>query len=369
MIPVNRPLVTEEDVEAILHAAQGGWISGDGPDVVAFEKALESVLDIPHAVAVSSGTTACDLVVEALEIGQGDQVISPALTIVSTVSAAVRRGAQLTLVDADPDTWCMKANETIDQLTDETALVFPVHIFGLPVDMDPILNSAQALGVPVIEDAAEALGVSYRGRPCGSLGSGAVFSFYANKTVTGGEGGAVVTGDSNLAQAVRSLRNLCFEPEERFVHRRLGFNGRMPNLVAALAASQVKRLESLVAHKRRLGARYLAGLNGHPWLQLPVDVTEYAENSYWVFGVVLLDDAPVDAPELQVSLRNIGVDTRRFFCPLNLQPILRELECVSHEPMPVAERLWERGLYLPSGVGTTDAEIDMTIEALWRQVK
>lgn len=365
MIPVNRPLLSVEDRLAVQAAFDQGWISGDGPFVAEMEARLADVVGVRHAVAMSSGTTACDLIVEALDIGQSDEIVAPAFTIISTVAQAARRGAILRLIDADPETWCMDAAAAASAISTSTKLVVPVHIFGLPVDMDPILLAAERVGAHVIEDAAEALGLVYRGRSCGSLSDAGIYSFYANKTVTGGEGGAVVTNSPNLASRLRSLRNLCFEPSERFVHKSLGFNARMPSLSAALISSQLSRIDQLIEWKRRMGRRYQTGLAGHPWLQLPLDAIDSARNSYWVFGVVLLDDAPVGAKEFQAQLRVQGVDSRRFFCPMNLQPALLDLGVVSDEPMPEAERLWHRGLYLPSGVGTTDDEIDRTIQVLW----
>ncbi len=366
MIPVNRPLVTPEDVAAVSAVLSDGWISGDGPIVRHFEERLAESVGSTHAVGVSTGTSACDITAEALNIGAGDRVVVPATTIISTASHFARLGAQLEVVDADPLTWCMDTDNAVSVITPETRAVVAVHIYGLPVDMNPILKAARNASAWVIEDAAEAIGLTYRGQPCGSVGDVGIFSFYANKTVTSGEGGAVVTSNDEIAEDVRSLRNLCFQTSERFVHERLGYNARMSSLTAALAQSQLCRLDSLVQRKRALGARYSEGLRGHPWLQLPVASTEYAENAYWVYGVVLLPDAPSDAPELMASLRAYEIDTRRFFYPLNKQPALINAGCVSGQPMPVSENLWHRGFYVPSGVGTTDQEIDATIEALWR---
>jgi perosamine synthetase len=366
LIPVNRPLVTPEDVLAVSTVLSDGWISGDGPIVRDFERHLAEAIGTAHAVGLSTGTAACDITAEALKIGSGDRVVVPATTIISTASNFARLGAQLELVDADPLTWCMQTDGAVEAITPDTRAVVAVHIYGLPVDMDPILDAARKVSAWVIEDAAEAIGLSYKGRPCGSIGDIGIFSFYANKTVTAGEGGAVVTSNEQVADEVRSLRNLCFQASERFVHERLGYNARMSSLTAALAQSQLGRLASLVKRKRALGARYSEGLRGHPWLQLPIASTEYAQNSYWVYGVVLQPDAPSDAPEVMASLRARGIDTRRFFYPLNQQPALINAGCVSSRPMPVSENLWHRGFYVPSGVGTTDQEIDETIENLWR---
>ena len=366
MIPVNRPLVTSADVQSVCEILEQGWISGEGPVVEEFERRIAACADSSHAVAVSSGTAACDLLSEAYAIRAGDVIISPATTIISTVSQAVRAGARLELVDADPKTWCMSTSQGVEKMDHDVKAIWLVHLFGLPVDADPLIHAARAHDVRVFEDAAEAIGLTYRGRPCGGLADAGIYSFYANKVVTSGEGGAVVTNDSAIAQRVRSLRNLCFRPEERFVHHDLGYNFRFPSASAALAKSQLSRLDELVVRKREIGHRYLAGLKGHPWLTLPVKSTDYADNVFWVFAVVLSPDAPSSAETMRDRLREAGIDSRRFFCPLNLQPVLQSMGAVTAEPMPVSEMLWERGFYLPSGLGTTDEEIDITIEALWR---
>lgn len=369
MIPVNRPLIEAEDVDAVTGAIRDGWISGEGPFISSFESALANAVQTRHAVAVTSGTTACDLLYDAVGIAPQDEVVLPATTIISTAMRAARDGAKLRLADADPVTWCAPAANLISRITARTRVVFPVHIYGLTVDIDPVVVAARDVGAWVFEDAAEAIGLDYKGRPCGSLADAGVFSFYANKTVTSGEGGAIVCDDDDLASKLRSMRNLSFSTAERFVHEELGINARMPSLSAALAKSQLARLDALIAKKREMGRTYQDGLRGHPWLQLPVERTDFCDNSYWVFGVVLNDDCPFDAPRMRDGLRALGVDSRRFFCPMNLQPVLRRMEVVDDEPMPVSEQLWQRGLYLPSGLGNTPSEIAQTIDALWSLVR
>jgi perosamine synthetase len=333
------------------------------------EGAMAQVVNVDHCVAVSSGTAAIDVLMSALGICENDQVIAPATTIISTVSEAARRGAQLKIVDVDSETWCMSVPQTLEEINKKTKVVVPVHLFGLAVDLDPIIEKAEQNDVFVLEDAAEALGLEYKGNPCGSLGDAGVFSFYANKIVTGGEGGAITTNSSDWASRFRSFRNLCFDPNERFVHHELGINARMPSMTAALVTSQLRRLTELVEKKRAIGHRYLEGLAGHPWLQLPLKQTPTSQNIFWVFGFKLLADAPSDAPTLAKSLRDQGIDTRRFFFPLHLQPALINLGVVDDRSRPVAEELWSRGLYLPSGLGNSCDEIDQSIDALWKVAK
>jgi perosamine synthetase len=273
------------------------------------------------------------------------------------------------VVDSDPVTWSINATIAAEAISKKTKLVLPVHIYGLPVDMDPIMEKVKDSQTFVLEDAAEALGVDYKGQHCGAIGDAGVFSFYANKVVTGGEGGAVATNNKHFAERLRYFRNLCFNPKQRFVHEDLGWNSRLAGLPASLILSQLKRLDRLIEQKISLAEKYLSGLEGHPWLEFHPSATSFSKNTYWVFGVVLNDASPFNAEELQQKLRTVGVDTRRFFCPMHLQPLAKKYSVSMFGDMTVAERIWERGIYLPSGLGNTPDEIDRVIEAMWVMVK
>jgi len=366
MIPVNRPLISEEDINAVTEALKNTWISGDTPPIITLENTLKEILGVSDVIAVSSGTTAIDLTVEALDIQPGDECVVPSFTIMSSISNLLRHGAKLTVVDSDPVTWSINADLAAEAITSKTRLVVPVHIYGLPVDMDPILKRVAGTQTFVLEDAAEALGVEYKGKQCGTIGNAGTFSFYANKIVTGGEGGAVATNDVVFAERVRYFRNLCFNPKQRFVHEDLGWNARLSGLPATLASSQLKRLDLLVEKKVSIAQSYFSGLAGHPWLDFHPPATVFSKNTYWVFGVVLKQDAPFDAEELQRELRTLGVDTRRFFCPVHLQPLAKKYPIKTFGNMSVSEMLWHRGIYLPSGLGNTAEEFDAVIEAMWR---
>jgi perosamine synthetase len=368
MIPVNRPAISESDVTSVVESLRNTWISGDTPPVEMLENSLREILGVKEVVAISNGTTAIDISIEALEIQEGDECVVPTFTIMSSVSNLLRHGAKLTVIDSDPHTWSFNSEIAARAISSSTKLVLPVHIYGLPVDMDPIMERAEKTGTFVLEDAAEALGVDYKNQHCGSMGDAGIFSFYANKIVTGGEGGAVVTNNQAFADRIRYYRNLCFNPKQRFVHEELGWNARLAGLPAALIASQLKRLDSLIAQKIRIAERYLMGLEGHPWLDFHPQTTEFSRNIYWVFGVVLKDDAPFDAEEIQQELRKLGVDTRRFFCPLHLQPLAKNYSITPFGEMLVAERLWNRGFYLPSGLGNTEEELEEVIAIMWRMV-
>jgi perosamine synthetase len=273
----------------------------------------------------------------------------------------VRAGGLPVLVDSDAATWNLDVGQVEAKITARTRAIMPVHIYGLPVDMDPLLEIARRHGLAIVEDAAEMHGQTYRGRPCGSFGELSIFSFYPNKHVTTGEGGMVLTDDDALAARVRGLRNLCFQPQRRFVHEELGWNLRMTNLQAALGVAQLERLDESLKIKRRMGERYTQLLKDTPKLQLPLAQTAYARSVYWVYGVVL--DAG-DAAAMMAKLAERGIGTRPFFWPMHEQPVFRRKGWFAGERYPVAERLARRGFYLPSGMALTDEEMVRAASAL-----
>jgi len=363
-IPVNEPLLDGDEKKYLLECIESGWISSEGPFVRQFEEAFAPRVGRKHGVAVANGTAALDLAVDALGLGPGDEVILPAFTIISCVHQIVRSGAIPVLVDSDPLTWNMDVGQLASRITSRTKAIMAVHIYGLPVDMDPILELARKHGLAVIEDAAEMHGQTYKGKPCGSFGTVSTFSFYPNKHLTTGEGGMIVSDDPQLAETCRSLRNLCFQPQKRFVHERLGWNARMTNMQAGIGLAQLSRLDEFVARKRRMGALYQEVLAGCSHAQLPLARTDYADNIYWVFGVVLREDCGMDAEAAMAALAKAGVGTRPFFCPMHLQPVLRRLGLFAGEEYPVAERLYKQGFYLPSGMALRPDQIERAAAAL-----
>lgn len=364
-IPVNEPLLDGAERRYLTECIETGWISSEGPFVTRFEAEFAARVGRRHGVAVCNGSAALEAAVAALRLGKGDEVIMPAFTIISCAGAVVRAGATPVLVDSDPVTWNMRADQVAERITSRTRAIMVVHIYGLPVDMDPIIDLANRHGLKIIEDAAEMHGAAYRGRPCGSFGDVSIFSFYPNKHVTTGEGGMLVMDDDALAERCRSLRNLCFQPGRRFVHEELGWNLRMTNLQAALGLAQVERLHEFVARKRSMGALYNELLAGAPNLELPLPSTDYAENIYWVYGLVLKDEAGFDAEEAMKRLAARKVGTRPFFWPMHEQPVFRKMGLFEGEQYPVAERLARRGFYIPSGMALTRDQAHRVAEAVW----
>ncbi len=356
-IPVNTPLLDGREREYLLECIDTGWVSSEGPFVRRFEEGLAARVGRAQGIAVTNGTAALELAVAALGLGPGDEVIMPTFTIISCAAAVFRAGATPVLVDCDPGTWNMDPEQVAERITPRTRAIMVVHIYGLPVDMDPILELAAKHDLFVIEDAAEAHGLTYRDRPCGGFGDLSVFSFYPNKHVTTGEGGMVLADDPKLAERCRSLRNLCFQPRQRFVHDELGWNLRMTNLQAALGVAQLERLDEFAARKRRMGAIYTELLADLPGIQLPLARTAYAQNIYWVYGLVLGDEYSFDAREVMTRLGHQGIGTRPFFWCMHEQPVFQKLGLFHAESYPNAQRLARRGFYLPSGLALSDEQI------------
>ena len=364
MIPVNEPLLDGNEKKYLNECIETGWISSEGPFVQRFEERMAAACGRRHAAAVCNGTAALELAVAALSLQPGDEVIMPAFTIISCAAALVRCGLVPVLVDSDPVTWNMDPAHIEARITPKTRAIMVVHIYGLPTDMDPVLELAGRYGLKVIEDAAEMHGQSYRGRACGSFGDLSVFSFYPNKHITTGEGGMVLTDDEELADRCRSLRNLCFQAKKRFVHEELGYNFRMTNLQAAVGLAQLERLHEFVVRKRRMGRRYTGMLADVAGLELMQTAAPYAENIYWVYGIVLKDEVPFDADGAMRRLGQQGIGTRPFFWPMHEQPVFRKMGLFAEERHPVAERLARRGFYLPSGMALTDGQMDEVVESV-----
>ena len=372
MIPVNEPLLGERELQYVTECVRSGWVSSAGRFIEEFEERWAAYCRRRYGIAVTNGTAALQLAVACLDLKPGDEVIMPTFTIISCALAVTYNSGIPVLVDCDQRTWCMDIRQIEKKLTSRTRAIMPVHIYGHPVDMDPILKLAEKHGLAVIEDAAEAHGAKYLSardtaspswRTCGSFGTLSCFSFYANKLVTTGEGGMVLTDDSNLAEKARSLRNLCFQADRRFYHKELGFNFRLTNIQAALGLAQVERIDEIIARKRWMGQEYnrrLAGLKG---LQLPVEES-WARNVYWMYGVVLSEETGINATVFAERLKHLGIETRPFFLGLHEKPVFHQKELFLREQYSVAERIARQGLYLPSGLALTTEQISQVCEAV-----
>ncbi len=363
-VPINEPLLNGNEEKYLIECIRSGWISSEGPFVSKFEEVMAQSVNRKYGVAVCNGSVALDLALISLDIGPGDEVILPTHTIISCPSAVIRCGAVPVLVDCNPLTFNMEAKEVEKKITKKTKAIMVVHIYGLPVDMEPIFKIASQHGLKVIEDAAEMHGQTYRGKPCGSFGDVSTFSFYPNKHITTGEGGMVLTDNKEIADKLKYYKNLCFKTEQRFIHDHLGWNYRMSNLQAAVGVAQLERLDEFVRKKRWMGNMYTSLLSGLNGIQLPLLETEYADNIFWVYPIVLKESIKLTGREFMAELAKFGVATRPFFWPIHEQPVFKKMNLFPNEIHPVAERIARMGFYVPSGMAITEAQIECVVNSL-----
>jgi perosamine synthetase len=362
-IPVNLPLLNGNEKKYLNECIDTGWISSEGPFVTKFEEDFSIHIGRKYGIAVSNGTAAIDIAIEALGIKEGDEIIMPTFTIISCINQIIRSKAVPVLIDSHKDSWNMDVSEIESKITSKTKAIMIVHIYGLSVDIDPIIELSKKYNLKIIEDAAEVHGLTYKNKPCGSFGDISTFSFYPNKHITTGEGGMVLTNDEQLAEKCRGLRNLCFTSEKRFVHTNLGWNMRMTNMQAALGCAQLENIENFIKLKRDMGAIYQNELRNVDELQLPLKKDNNSENIYWVFGVVL-KNKNINSEMVMKELAKKGIGTRPFFYPMHLQPVLKNKGLFNGESYPVSENLYNQGFYLPSGLGTKKNEFIKAANAL-----
>lgn len=356
-IPVNRPSFSNTEIREVTKTLKSGWVSADSPINKKFEKNFSKIIKRKFSVAVSSGTAALDIAVKSLDLKKGDEIIVPTFTIISTLTQIVRQGIKPILIDSDPITWNMKVEEIESKISKKTKAIMVVHIYGLPTDMKKILYLAKKYKLFVIEDAAEQLGQTYYGKPIGSLGDISTFSFFANKHITTGEGGMISTNSLNLNNKFKILRNLSFDPKnQKFIHNTLGWNYRMTSLQAAMGTVQLKKLSKFIKIKRYIGNFYNNAFKNLNDLQLPLSKTDYSENIYWVYGLILKNEK-YKAPYYIKKLRKMGIECRPFFCPMHLQPVFRNMKLFQKNRFPVSEKLFNYGFYIPSGIGMKKKEL------------
>jgi perosamine synthetase len=349
MIPLSRPDLGSAEKQAVAEALASGWVSGTGPDVGRLEAELRGRLGRSHVIATSSGTSALELAMRALGIGPGDEVVVPALTFAAPALTALALGATPVLADVTESTWTLDPDDVESRLTRRTRVVVAVDVLGHSCDFDAILR----LGVPVIEDAAQGHGGSYRGRPLGSHGVVSVLSFHANKSVTTGEGGCVATDEEDLANAMRVIANHGMSARERYRHTVIGRNFRMGNLAAALGVAQVRRWEELTSGRTALGRRY-AQLAATP-LADPRPVAAWAGYSCWLHT---LRSSVRD--EFVAFLRRAGCDARAIWPALSTQPLINP----SGRASPVAESVAAEAFWVPTSSALTVDEVDLVCEAM-----
>ena len=368
-IPVNEPLLNGNEKKYLCECIDTGWISSEGPFVKEFEQKMSASVNRKYGIAVSNGTAALEIACQALDIGEGDEVIMPAFTIISCAMAVTKLGATPVLVDSDMNDWNMLVDDIEAKITDKTKAIMMVHIYGLPVQVDKVLQLAKKYNLKVIEDAAEMHGQTYNGKPCGSFGDISTFSFYANKHITTGEGGMVMTDDEQLAERCRLIRNLCFRIVISYVHDEISDNYRFTNMQAAVGLAQLERLEEFIEIKRNMGKFYTEELRGVKGLRLPVEKTSYADNIYWVYGLVLDEDINIDNRQMQKLLANEGVGARTFFWCMHEQPVYQKKGLFAGEKYQNAEYLARKGFYIPSGLALNKEQMSQVVKSVIKVMK
>lgn len=357
MIPVNEPCIGKKEIEYVLDCLKTGWISSAGKYIQEFEEKWATYCGMKYGIAVSNGTTALETAVACIDLKPGEEVIMPTFTIISCALAIIRNNGIPVLVDSEPRTWCMDVTKIEEKITSKTRAIMPVHIYGHPVDMDPVIEIAQKYDLVIIEDAAEAHGAEYKGKKCGSLGDISCFSFYANKIITTGEGGMLLTNNKKYVEKARAYRNLCFKAERRFYHTELGHNFRLTNIQAAIGLGQLERIDELVEKKRWIGQSYNERLKNIHGLSLPVE-EPWAKNVYWMYGIVLDESTGMNAVDFASNLHEQGIMTRPFFLGMHEQPVFHDMGLYKGEHYPETERLAKQGLYFPSGLTLTGEQIN-----------
>jgi perosamine synthetase len=353
-IPVAGPALVGNEQAYVLDCLTSTWISAKGPYIQRFETAFAQFCGVRHAVSCSTGTAALHLALLALGIGPGDEVIAPTLTYVATANAITYCGAYPVFVDSDPHTWNLDPSLLEEAITPRSKAIVVVHLYGNPVDMDPVLRTARAHGLPVVEDAAQAHGAEYKGQRVGALGDIGTFSFYGSKILTTGQGGMVVTDDEQLAIRVRQLRSQGVDPGCRYWFPVVGYNYQMTNIAAAIGLAQLEKVDWHLARRRQTARQYRQRLAATPGISFQAQEPR-ARSVHWLMGLVLDEQAPVARDSLIVQLAERGIETRPFFWPMHSLPMHQGY--AGGSLYPVAERLAAKGLCLPSSAALSDEDL------------
>ncbi len=371
LIPVNVPKIFKEEKKFVKECLDTGWISSEGSFVKKFEKSFSSYNNRKFGIAVSSGTAALEIAIKSLQLKKGDEVIIPTFSIISTALCVVKNGLTPVLVDVNLKTWNMDVDQILKKINRKTKAIIITHIYGFPVELNKILRIAKSKNIKIVEDAAEVIGQKYFNKKCGSFGDISTFSFYANKHITTGEGGMILTNDKKLFIKCKSFRNLCFGlGKNRFSHDDIGWNYRMTNLQAAIGYGQLKNISWIIKRKREIGRRYISILKGSNKIYLQPYKLKYATNIFWVFGILLRSNAKISRDIVVKKLLNKNIQTRFFFYPMHKQKIFKKKKLfLKKEKFSNADFLSKNGFYLPSGLGISNSEIDYVGKTLLNILK
>ncbi|MDP8215653.1 MAG: DegT/DnrJ/EryC1/StrS family aminotransferase [Candidatus Euphemobacter frigidus] len=359
-IPVCQPTLKGNERKYVIQCMDTNWISSRGRFVDEFEKNFSHYCGVRFGITTNSGTTALHLALATMGIGEGDEAIIPSFTMISTANAIAYLGAKPVVVDVEPDTWNIDPDKIEEKITEKTRVIIPIHTYGHPANMDRLEEIAKKHGLEIVEDAAEAHGAEYKGRRVGSFGKMASFSFYANKIITTGEGGMIVTDDPEMADRLQTLRNYGFTKERHFWHKVMGFSYRMTNLQAAIGLGQFERIEELIQGRIDNARLYNELLRDVPGITTPRE-SDHVKAVYWMYGVLVEDDFGISKDELRQRLADHGIETRSFFIPIHLQPIYSYL--LSDE-YPISEELGRKGFYLPSASSLRPDQIEFIVDVI-----
>lgn len=363
-IPIASPDLTGNEEKYVCDAVRSTWISSSGAYLARFEKEFAALCQTRSSLAVCNGTAALHLALLGLDVRPGDEVLVPSLTYVATANAVRYVGGEPVFVDVDPETWCIDPSRIEDAITQRTKGIIAVHLLGHPADMDRINRIAAVNGLWVVEDAAEALGATYKKQPVGSLSRLATFSFFGNKTITCGEGGAITVNDDQLTTRLRALRGQGMDPNRRYYFPITGYNFRLTNVAAAILCAQMERVEQIFSRRREIFHRYNETLGSLPGVGLQ-PVAEWAELSPWMYSCTI---DPVrfgcTRDDLMAGLTKRGIETRPMFISLHTLPPFRENSRRRGEVLPVTDRLSSQGVMLPTYTGLTNAEQNRVIAAI-----
>lgn len=368
-VPLSRPDITEREVEAVVAVLRTPHLSL-GPKLDEFEQKLAAYAGVKYAVAVNSGTSALHLIIKALGIGEGDEVITTPFSFVASANCILFEGARPVFVDIDPHTWNMNPAYIEAKITERTKAILAVDVFGYPAEWDQLRALAKKYKLGLIEDAAEALGAEYKGMRAGSLGDGAVFAFYPNKQITTGEGGAILTDDAEMDDMCRSLRNQGRSKEGGWLeHKRLGYNYRLSDINCALGIVQLERVDELLEKRRRVAQLYNKRLQKIEGIQIPY-TSPHIKRSWFVYVIKLHDSFDKDDRDNMLkSLRKRGIECNNYFGPIHLQPFYRETFGCKHGDFPVTERVAARTIALPFFGNLTEQEVDYVCNQVNKMVK
>ncbi len=363
--PVSEPLLTGNELEYVSNCIKTNWISSAGKYVRNFEKMLAEYCQMPYALAVSNGTVALHLALDALGIGPGDEVIVPDLTFAASINSIIYTGATPVLVDIERDSWNIDPAATEAAITDKTKAIMPVHLYGLPANMDAISAIAKKHNLLVVEDAAEAIGSFYKGKPAGSMSDASTFSFYGNKTITTGEGGMILFKDKAVYEKAMVLRDHGMSKDKRYWHEHVGYNYRLTNVQAAIGCAQMERVDAIVNRKIEMANAYIQQLSSVAGITLQASYPDIT-STYWLFTVLLDTNNELSRDALIEKLQMNGIETRPVFYPLHEMPPYQKY--VRNQTFENATYVSSHGICLPSYLELKNEEIQLICEVLKQQV-